>query len=298
MRPMVARAKVADGSESSNSGGRRLARAARLLTCTAALSLGAAGAAGLAGGCAGEPSLRSRLRASAAGRAQARANVETTAEKDCPVNAWRCAETGYHYFLGADVPRDEIRARAMFERGCEAGDERACPFLGYALLTGRGGPRDEARGLSLLHDGCKAGNANGYGYLGVAHEDGLGGLPRDPELAARYYLVGCGGGGFLYGSRMACARLGAMVQEGRGVEQSDYWAGYLFEAACSVEDPDAARLSCLRGAALFERGGFPPGLFHEPYRELPRSYPEVALEMRRRGCEAGLAEACQSLEAE
>ena len=50
-----------------------------------------------------------------------------------------CFEVGRRFYFGRNAfPRDRVRAREAYERGCNLGDSRACNNLGDALAYGEG----------------------------------------------------------------------------------------------------------------------------------------------------------------
>ena len=69
------------------------------------------------------------------------------------------------------LARDEARAAALYEQGCNGGDAHGCTNLGSMILQGSGGlAPDRFRAAALFKRGCDAG-----------HEDGckaLAALPR------------------------------------------------------------------------------------------------------------------------
>ncbi|CAN5799486.1 hypothetical protein BH11MYX3_BH11MYX3_29930 [soil metagenome] len=50
---------------------------------------------------------------------------------------------------------DDVRARDLFQRACDAGVALGCEHLGEAIARGRGGVRDWGAGLAMVADGCK-----------------------------------------------------------------------------------------------------------------------------------------------
>ncbi|MGY3266763.1 hypothetical protein [Lysobacter sp. HA35] len=68
-----------------------------------------------------------------------------------------CGTLGSQLMLGAVVPKDAVRARAAFEKGCGLDDRMACVGLYQALALGEGGPQEQARAKQLEPKVCKTG---------------------------------------------------------------------------------------------------------------------------------------------
>jgi len=90
----------------------------------------------------------------------ARKNVWRAKVLACPVGEieyWR-GEILWHE-VDQDAPGDDprlVRAAAHIDRACAAGALRACRALGTMYRYGRGVPRDEVRALALYHQACPA----------------------------------------------------------------------------------------------------------------------------------------------
>lgn len=74
------------------------------------------------------------------------------------------------YESGVGVPRDEVRAAALMQRGAESDDATGYGGLaryhfGVALYEGRGMARDEARGRFWLARAAREGVAEAEDYL-------------------------------------------------------------------------------------------------------------------------------------
>ncbi|MBZ0120605.1 MAG: sel1 repeat family protein, partial [Sandaracinaceae bacterium] len=69
-----------------------------------------------------------------------------------------CTDLASLHERGEGVPQNYLRARELYERGCEAGSATGCNNLGYLLHQGLGGPRDLVRARALYQRACDAGN--------------------------------------------------------------------------------------------------------------------------------------------
>jgi TPR repeat protein len=68
--------------------------------------------------------------------------------------AGRLAE---HLASGTGIQRDEVRARAVYAKACDAQDPDPCYDLAGMLQSGRGGPADAAAARARLAQACKGG---------------------------------------------------------------------------------------------------------------------------------------------
>jgi TPR repeat protein len=59
---------------------------------------------------------------------------------------------------GSGLPRDAVRAVAMFQRACEGGDALGCSSLGYMYQVGEGVTLDEARAQQYFRQACDRGD--------------------------------------------------------------------------------------------------------------------------------------------
>ena len=95
---------------------------------------------------------------------------------------------------GVGVPTpDRERAFALFTAAAAQEDPNALYELGYCYSTGAGVALDMPRAVSLwkralAHPGCSSDVAGFVAYnLGSVYWNGVDGVPRDRELAARYW---------------------------------------------------------------------------------------------------------------
>lgn len=81
-------------------------------------------------------------------------------------------------------PKDEARARALFQTAAGQGDAQAMYWLGEYHREGRGGlARSDAAALDWYRRGDAAGNGRASARLGEFHATGRGGAARSPEQA-------------------------------------------------------------------------------------------------------------------
>jgi hypothetical protein len=131
------------------------------------------------------------------------AEVERIAnESECAAGyGWACGRAGWAFHKGEGAPEDDMRAHALFRRGCEGAltrNEWACGMAGILYVEGHGVPADPAEGARWLTRGCE---------------------PADPKRA----------------DEQACNRLGQLLAEGRGVAKDLARARALFKKACAAK---------------------------------------------------------------
>lgn len=136
--------------------------------------------------------LRARMRA---GPPVTRAEAELTAREEACLggDAWACGKAGALLDDGQDVPEDDTRARALFERGCGLGSGFCCGREGWFYVTGTGLPRDDARGVQLYQRACDLKEEFSCARLGEWYLAGQR-VPRDLVRARELLKKGCDGG--------------------------------------------------------------------------------------------------------
>ncbi len=97
------------------------------------------------------------------------------------------------------LAKDDVQARAWYERSAAAGDPRGLALFGQYLLCGWGGPQDSALGLVNLTEAARHDGSDVAAYiLGNTFFHGYHGLPKDPVQArpwlekvvrGRFYLL-------------------------------------------------------------------------------------------------------------
>lgn len=133
---------------------------------------------------------------------------------------------GLLFIQGAPgVPRNDARARELFERAAAAGHIKAQINVGTLCFRGQGGPRDLVRARMWLEKAATTGNPYALYALGRAMEDGFGPAAADPARAADLYRRAA-----QLGHPLAALRYGLALSEGRGVRRdtvkSQAWLAY------------------------------------------------------------------------
>ncbi len=184
-----------------------------------------------------------------------------------------CYEAGRCFYFGRDsFPRDRVLAARAYERGCNAGDSRACNNLGDALAYGEGVERDVARSASMFERACHLGEELGCANLGHMFERGEG-VVRDRARARDMFREACASGeiyGCLHGEMLAAEDAGAPRDPLRALA---HW-----RRACAAADARA----CAFVGVIFEDG--PDDLARDT---------DKSLEAMNRGCRLGNGYACE-----
>ena len=94
---------------------------------------------------------------------------------------------GVSYTYGQGVAKDEVQARAWFERSAAARHPPGMANFGQCLLSGIGGPQDILLGLVNVTEAAHLGSAMGACILGEVFFRGSFGLPKD-LVRARFWL--------------------------------------------------------------------------------------------------------------
>jgi uncharacterized protein len=78
--------------------------------------------------------------------------------KACDLAAEHCHDLGVAYDRGLGMKRDPVKAREVYDRACNAGNNSSsCTNLGLMMRKGDGGPKDKAGGDAALQRACDAG---------------------------------------------------------------------------------------------------------------------------------------------
>lgn len=72
-------------------------------------------------------------------------------------DAMECFTLGYMFDKGKDVPRDEARGAALYQKACDTGFGPSCFNLGNMFTDGRGVAKDATRALALYRKACDGG---------------------------------------------------------------------------------------------------------------------------------------------
>jgi TPR repeat protein len=217
-----------------------------------------------------------------------------------------CVNLGDALLLGEVVPRDVARGVRLMKAACDAGDGLGCGVLAEAYYLGQGVVADARRARALARSGCDLRQLGACAQLALYQYEGIGG-PRDQAAAlatlrpicspnrARVgpacYLLGRArlidgdavGAAVAFqfacdeGDRMACAVLGELYLEGRGVQRQAGLGEDLVDRGCHA---GAAEACATLGTA------WQMGAFGQVDLRRARWY-------RERACGFGVARACE-----
>jgi TPR repeat protein len=192
-------------------------------------------------------------------------------------DATGCANLAGMYVNGlGGLPKDEVRAAALFKQACDGGHVGGCTNLGAMNATGRGGlPKDEARAAALYKQACDGGNAAGCVHLAAIYATGGGGLPKDEARAAALFKRGCNNnapGCFTFGTMYAIGAAGLPKDEARAVA--------LYKQVCDAGYADG----CAHLGFMYATGG----------GGLPKDGARAAA-LLKQGCDGGTASGCDGL---
>jgi TPR repeat protein len=128
------------------------------------------------------------------------AGGQSTFQNACDHHAGAsCCVLGALYHSGNGVPKDDVRALALFRRSCAAGWWRGCDRLGESYLWGEGTETDHEKALENFERACTNHYAPSCYNLGVMYRRGMG-VPQDQKLARDLFLQACD-----LGLQKACA---------------------------------------------------------------------------------------------
>ena len=85
------------------------------------------------------------------------------------------------------LAKDDVQARAWYERSAAARDPMGMAKFGDCLLAGAGGPQDDVFGVMNVTEAAHLGSDVGAFLLGRAFFESCNGLPKDP-VRAQYWL--------------------------------------------------------------------------------------------------------------
>ena len=84
-------------------------------------------------------------------------------------------QVAYYYNNGEILPKDEVKARAAYQRAVDLGDKTAFSSLGVMKVMGTGGPKEVVDGKKLIETAATSGEISAlstmakgyhYGYFG------------------------------------------------------------------------------------------------------------------------------------
>lgn len=108
-------------------------------------------------------------------------------------NGAACNNLGVFYGLGHGVVADPAQATALYGKACDADDPMGCVNFGRRLVAGSGIARDPARARAVWATACDAGESEGCLELALALRKPEGG-PVDLGRSIRLIKTACDGG--------------------------------------------------------------------------------------------------------
>ncbi len=141
------------------------------------------------------------------------------------------------YFHGMELEASNKPKVAMryFDAACNNGVLDACYDLGVLYEEGEAVPKDQAKAKALYEKACQAKKSDGMACnnLAVMYQKGLG-VTADQTKATELYRRSCE-----LGSMLGCRNLARRYLEGKGVEQNPTRAAALLEKACNLGNAEA-----------------------------------------------------------
>jgi TPR repeat protein len=180
-----------------------------------------------------------------------------------------CANLAEFLVEGIGGDKDDVKARALFQRACDAKLENACKGLAITELEGRGGPVDVHAAIAILKAGCTGNVMQRCVTLGDALVQGIG-VAKDFTAGIRAFELGCNAG-----NAEACEEGGtAMVANPKVPDAAR--AEAMFGKGCAL---DRVTSCSKQGAMLVKLGKRDAGV-----------------QLLREACKAGDGWACTQLE--
>ena len=142
-----------------------------------------------------------------------------------------CTTAGHRYRSASGVAKNEAKAAALFDLGCDADEPISCINLAQQYETGKGIAADRARaaqlnkkGVALERQRCDTDDvAESCWSLAIMYDDGHAGLEHDAEQALRFYKRACGLGDDTFPMDDACSRAGGAVSEVTREASGPHW---------------------------------------------------------------------------
>ena len=216
-----------------------------------------------------------------ADRAAARRTCETAGKRcdeACADGDGRsCVKLGFQLERGDGVAKDVVRAAALYEQGCDAGDMLGCANFGVLYFNGKGGiAADKVAAVALYQQACDGGSLVGCDLLGGMYERGDGGLVKDGHRAYQLYDQACTGGNL-----RGCNDLGSLYETGGGgLVKDEVRAAALYKSSCDGDEMSG----CTSLGVMYETGR--GGLIKDEAR---------AVTLYKKGCDDHENRACRFL---
>lgn len=105
-----------------------------------------------------------------------------------------CTREGIFYAFGTwGHKKDYAKAKPLFEKGCNGGDQDGCKELAGLYQYGRGTAKDETKALSIYTKACTSNNSTSCYYAAELHQYGRG-TKKDLTKARELLSKACSGG--------------------------------------------------------------------------------------------------------
>ena len=156
-------------------------------------------------------------------------------------------------------------------KACDLRQGEACNDIAVEYARGNNVPADPKKAAEYylracddLHYGMSCGN------VGLHYERGDW-FPKDEKKGNAYYALGC-----KYGEGRSCKYLAISMRDGTGMQVDNAGAAKMFDKACDMGENDA----CDKLIEMYMAG--------------KAGSPQEALDLERRQCDAGRADACNA----
>ncbi len=134
-----------------------------------------------------------------------------------------CTNLGFRQ--NPHLPEGNQRAKELFERACNGGEQTGCYRLGGLLAEGRPGvTADPARAVTVLERACAAGVGASCRDASVYYDLGVPGIAQDTTRALEYLRRGCN-----VGDGAACVQIAYRYRDGKGVPRDTRRAAEYFQ---------------------------------------------------------------------
>jgi uncharacterized protein len=121
-------------------------------------------------------------------------------QRECDAGkAHSCTREGIFYAFGTwGHKKDYTKAKPLFEKGCNAGDQEGCKELALLYHYGRGVKQDQVKALEIYTKACEAKNSTACYYGAELHQYGRG-TAKDLNKAKAMFAKACS-----FGYKSAC----------------------------------------------------------------------------------------------
>ncbi len=154
-------------------------------------------------------------------------------------DALACRSVGDLFILGNMGRTDGRTAGLWYQMGCDLGDGQACTAAGLWMERGDVMDADPKKAVELFRRGCEGGHPRGCTLIGIRSSKGAGGLKRDLQAAADWFLRACPDDA--ESDPEGCRELGMLMVKGKGVVENREAGRDRLERACFRNDAIACR---------------------------------------------------------